>query len=157
MGTASTTDLEELRGRHNSSSVVAEGEARQVLSACENETILGNLTLLALERQLEAAATPASATTAQSLRTLRHALHSLTLKMMIVRACFDLPLADDSEEIFASESQRRGRKMKHVSKNSKRNQPSGSKPSTQFALGGDDEQQGTAAAEAADVQANELL
>merc|ERR1712039_512716 len=92
----------------------SENEAKDILTTCETNTISGDLMMLALERQIESTAVPVQQGITSTLRELRLSLHTLTIKMMIVRACFDMPLADDSEEIFAIESQRRGRKLRHL-------------------------------------------
>jgi hypothetical protein len=81
------------------------------LAACDMHSLSGNLVLLALERQLESSVTPASRRLSAAMRKVRQGLHSLTLKTMLIRARFDLPL-DDASATFTSESQRRGRKVR---------------------------------------------
>jgi hypothetical protein len=93
--------------------------AEEKLVVCDTRTLLGNLALLALERQLESSVTPLSSRLASCMRTVRQGLHSLTMQTMLVRSRFELPL-DDASTTITLENQRRGRKMRLLGKNTRR-------------------------------------
>lgn len=134
-------------------------EAERVLNTCDLHTLSGNLLALALERQLEASAVPASHRIAKGMRAVREGLHRLTPKAMLVRACFDLPLVEDTVATFASESQRRGRKLRLLGRNSRR-PPAGPANRLEPSHGSKEEADPAgreAAAAAAEAQAMALL
>jgi hypothetical protein len=93
--------------------------AEEQLASCDMHTLFGNLALLALERQSEASVKSPSRRLVSAMRRVRQGLHSLTLKTMLIRARFDLPL-DDASATFNMESQRRGRKMRVLGRNPRR-------------------------------------
>jgi len=94
-------------------------QVEEQLATCDMHSLSGNLVLLALERQLESSVSPASRRLSAGMRKVRQGLHSLTLKTMLIRARFDLPL-DDASATFTSESQRRGRKMRVLGRTPRR-------------------------------------
>jgi len=139
---------------------VLKKEVLAELANCDKHTLAGNLLLLLLERQNEVAVEPLPRRICEGIRAIRLGLHLQTLKMMLARTCFDLPLVDESIPSFAKESERRGRKLRTLGNGKRTSGQSKKSSATATAASlvvGATEAETQAAAAAAEVQASELL